>query len=330
LDDESLTARAADAASRPLFIVGCPRSGTTLLRNLLRSHPHLTIPPETHFIPRFYRAYGDPANEAEALALASRILKLDRMVRIKGELQPRDFKDCRTYRHVVERLLGGFARRQGKRRWADKTPPYLEELPTLVRIFPDAQFLHLIRDGRDVAMSWVESGFDPGNLFMAATLWNRQIRRCRADATLLPPGAYFEIRYEQLLANPEATLRAVCRFADEPYSPDILNITRFADDGRTNARSQIDGSNVEKWRDRMSRSDQALFESRAGGLLGELGYPVMGLRRRISATEVAWWNVHHGVIKGLRHAAWSMDPARARTGYENTVARFKAWRARRS
>jgi len=135
----------------PIFIVGCARSGTTLLRDLLRAHPRLTFPIESHFIPAFGKAYGDPRSAREAIRLARRILNFG-WVRPWGlPLAPEDFADCRSYRQVVCRLFEAWARQENKPRWGDKTPRYVLWIPELVALFPGAKIIHIYRDGRDVA-----------------------------------------------------------------------------------------------------------------------------------------------------------------------------------
>ena len=123
----------------PIFIVGCPRSGTTLLRDLLRSHPHLTFPGESHFIPAFYRGYGDPRNAAEARRLAARILRTRWVRRWRLELEPDSFSDCRSFREILCRMYEAWARRANKPRWGDKTPQHAAEIPLLLTLFPERQ-----------------------------------------------------------------------------------------------------------------------------------------------------------------------------------------------
>jgi len=195
----------------PIFIVGCPRSGTALLRNLLRSHPHLAFPTESHFIPAYYRGYGDPRSAREARRLAESILRLY-WVRIwKLSLRPGDFADCRSFREVVCRLFETFARQQGKRRWGDKTPHYVAQIPVLLELFPAAKILQIIRDGRDVALSWLKTRMEPRNLYTAARMWRELVRAGREAGARLPRETYLEVRYERLLAEPEQTMREVLR-----------------------------------------------------------------------------------------------------------------------
>ena len=178
---------------RPFFIVGCPRSGTTLLRDLLRSHPRLTIPTESHFIPDFYRTFGDPASDAEAWHVASRILTLPRISRWGIALDPGDVAGCRSFAEVARRLFEVWAKSQGKPRWGDKTPHYVREIPLLMRLFPDEQVIHVIRGRRDVALSWLRTRLDPQNLYMAARMWKEMVTKGHQDGAALPADAWLEL-----------------------------------------------------------------------------------------------------------------------------------------
>src|SRR4051794_24517258 len=121
----------------PIFIVGCPRSGTTLLRNLLRSHPRLSFPPESHFIPQIYAAYGHPADQQHAEQLTKAVLQL-RWIRCWNcEFDQTALSGCRSYAAFVEELYQTWARKEGKPRWGDKTPKNALHLQTLAAIFPN-------------------------------------------------------------------------------------------------------------------------------------------------------------------------------------------------
>jgi hypothetical protein len=296
--------------TRPIFVVGCPRSGTTLLRDLLRSHPNLTFPGESRFIPEFYRAYGDPASDEEAWRLARRILSF-RQVATNWQItaEPADFTGCRSFAAVTRRLFEIWAAREGKPRWGDKTPCYVGEIPLLLHLFPDAQVVHIIRDGRDVAVSWLRSPFSPGNLYAAAGGWSENVRKGCRDGVLLPAGTYCEVRYENLLAEPEATMRNLCAFLDEPYLPAVLKPRRavslvasaasapspYATSFRERTDPAFHGTivrgNSGGWKTALSPSQRTLFESVAGGLLGQLGYPLERLAKPLSRGETLWWEI---------------------------------------
>lgn len=290
----------------PFFIVGCPRSGTSLLRNLLRSHPHLAIPSESHFIPPCYRAFGDPANAAEALRTSRFILQTSWLKYWDLEISPEAFADCRTYRELVCRLFSVYARQEGAIRWGDKTPQYVAEMPAISQLFPEAKFIHIIRDGRDVAHSWLRTRYHPRNYYTAAQLWRQFVEAGRSFGASAAKGVYLEIRYESLLADPNSVMRTACEFLDEPFVEAVLNPTPVPRDVRQGARRPADlatllSGNSSKWESAMTSSEKALFESLAGGLLESLGYEIEGRARPIAAWERGYWRAHQGVL-----ATWSI------------------------
>ena len=286
----------------PIFIVGCPRSGTGLLRNLLRSHPLLAFPTESHFIPKLYRAYGDPRNEREARTLAAVILKTVWVQRWEINLPASAFGHFRSYRAVVSRLFEDWKQREGKTRWGDKTPQYVSEIPTLLEIFPSSKIIHIYRDGRDAALSWVRAPFGPENIYVAAQEWRRFVNAGRRVGVKLSPETYLEVRYETLLAEPEATMMCICEFINEPYSrkvlkPNLLRANRhsvFWHPHRMRvSETEVVRSNSGMWRNAMRVSDQVIFESVAGDLLRELGYKTEGKIRHVSQSEHLRWIARH-------------------------------------
>ena len=317
--------------TRPIFIVGCPRSGTTLLRDLLRSHPGITIAPESHFIPRFYLSYGDPSSDQEAWRIARSILKTRRVGLWQIVAQPTDFIGCRSFSEVTTRLFELWAREKGKPRWGDKTPHYVRHIPLLIQLFPDAQVIHVVRDGRDVALSWLRTRFEPRNLYKAARLWKEMATKGRRDGATLPADSYLEVRYETLLADPEATMRGVCQFLNEPWEPAVLTPSRFDVMFGKKSRVRTDAAlhrdivrdNAGKWRAAMSLRQRALFESVAGDLLGELDYPLEGLARPLSrGTEILLETDHR--LRFLASNLWKLrrpHRRRAAVSFAGTLLR---------
>jgi hypothetical protein len=260
----------------------------------------LTFPEESHFIPLFYKAYGDPRSARQARRLVARIFKL-RWMRSWGlPIDPASFADCRSFREIVCRIFEAWARYENKPRWGDKTPHYFSDIPVLLDLFPDAKIIHIYRDGRDVALSWMRTSFPPSNLFVAARAWKTLVCQARRDGASLPPQTYLGVCYETLLERPLETMQMICAFLDEPFDPAVLRPNRLPVAhrhpdmvGKPASETDILPSNVAKWKTAMTLAQRALFESVAGGLLVELGYPTEGLARPIPRPEQWRWQLHH-------------------------------------
>ena len=293
----------------PIFVVGCPRSGTSLLRNLLRAHPRLSLPPESNFIPAFYRRYGDPGTDREAIELAARILSLPLIRRWQLDLDPATLRRCRRFRDVVEGLYAAWAAREGKPRWGDKTPQHALAIRTLCEIFPGCQIVHVIRDARDVALSYARAPFGPGNIYVAALLWRHFVTAGRQAGAALPPPQYTEVRYEAVLAAPDAAMARLFAFLGEApiEGPVRPNPIPRDPDARRQATagpraSEVFSDNAGKWKKEMTVRSRALVESVCGELLEELGYEVEGLARPISGAEDLFWRVQNRALISLRDA----------------------------
>jgi len=217
---------------RPLFIVGQERSGTTLLMTMLGCHPRIAVPEVAWWYPRFrayLHTYGDLAAEENLRTLANEMI-FGLMVPFWGmPVNPRTIVD-ETLGELKERSFAGiycamlerYARLMGKPRWGEKTPNNVFYVKEIIEDFPNAQFLCVTRDARDMAADAIRSSFGPTNAFVAAQEWKfgqQTIQKLRKE---LSPTTWFDVHYEKLAREPEATLRSVCEFAGESYSPNML------------------------------------------------------------------------------------------------------------
>ncbi len=310
-----------------------------MLRDLLRAHPRITFPGESHFIPLYYRAYGDPRTEREARQLGRRILGLRWVKRWGLNLDPSCFQHCRSFRQVIAQLYEAWAEQEGKERWGDKTPQYGMEIPLLHEIFPDCQFIHIYRDGRDAALSILAAGFGPQNLYVAANHWCHFVKTISAAGAALPSGAYLAVGYEALLTAPEETMRQVLAFLGEPFDSGVLKPNFLERDERRLliggskrtyvSETEIVQSNWDKWKTQMTANERLLFESIAGDLLVELGYETNGSVRRISTTEELHWNFRHDLRWAFHklntrrkspNTAWLMLHAKLRSAWKELNA----------
>jgi hypothetical protein len=311
----------------PIFIVGCPRSGTTLLRDLLRSHPRITFPLESRVLPALYRAYGDPADAAQARRIAADLLESWDIATWRLNLDPADLEHHRSFAELTAHLYETWAARESKPRWGDKTPLYVLELDVVFALFPHAQVINIVRDGRDVALSLMRQPWGPTNPYTAALMWRRAVAAGRRAAALMPSSACLDVRYEQLLASPEAELQRICRFLDERFDPAMLTPSRLpTPSGRPNPwpahrEASVDPSNSGHWRQALSQVDRVVFESVAGDELTRAGYPPSAAPRRLGLTERARWIAQDAVHWTYwRLTTWDRAP-RART----TVILGRAW-----
>lgn len=211
------------------FIVGAPRSGTTLLRMMVDSHPEIAIPPETGFIPEvLQRMTGNPVPSRTLFEI---ITGFETWVDFH---LPEESLACRLQRIKRFNVADGlrcfyqlYAERFGKRRWGDKTPNYGLHLQEIAECLPEARFLHLIRDGRDVAVSirglWFAPSRDWGEL---GADWSWRVGAFRSQGQHCP--FYMEIRYEELVKDTEAVLRKICSFLDISFDSRMTEYYRFA------------------------------------------------------------------------------------------------------
>jgi len=290
------SARGAELTPAP-FVVGVNRSGTTLLRMMLDAHPELTIPPETHFVPELIDvAEGDDPTPEALLETITRQrewgdfgLSEDALLERFRAIEPLNAGDA------LRAFYSAYAERVGKPRWGEKTPIYVKSMRKIERVLPEARFVHVIRDGRDVALSIRDRAVKEHPIDRIAERWVRRITRAREQARRLRH--YEEVRYESLILDTRATLERICGFFELPWDDALLDYhERSADrlaemkrelpeDGRrttlsverrmaTHARTteKPDPKRASRWRESMSRSDRELFESIAGPLLVELGY----------------------------------------------------------
>lgn len=284
---EATARRSVGAGARgddPFFIVGAQRSGTTLLRLMLHCHPELAVPFESDFIPRFHDRrdeYGD-LGETENLERLLADIADNPFVRKGGLLSDPDWyleQDIRTYPELVDAVFSRYARQEGKRRWGDKTPGYVTDIDVLSDLFPGCQVIHLVRDGRDVALSLRRVSWGTGHLLRAAEDWRWKTVLGHKMGSVLGED-YLLVRFEDLVAEPEATLRGVCDFLGEPYSGRMLTYHEDASDHlpeesrpwHTSVLAPPDPSKIFTWKREMLEVDRVLFERVAGDALEMFGY----------------------------------------------------------
>lgn len=290
----------------PFFIVGCPRSGTTLLQTLIDAHPRLAVPPESHFFDHFAGlapAYGDLRRPGLLRRFVRDVLSDQRIQRWRLGVSVEEFcRDCPggSVRDVCTHLFGLYARREGKARWGDKTPSHALCLPGIKSVFPEAKVVHLVRDGRDVAVSLRRVFFGPNRVDRIAEVWVEYLAAFDTFRRQSGPDEWLEVRYEDLVLDPEEQTGRVLRFLDE--SPE-LDATAVPDTALRRRYARLDGglhgslagpissARIGSFRHRLSSREIAVFESIAGGALERYGYgrTTAGTVRLRPYERVSWF-----------------------------------------
>lgn len=281
-------------------LVGVPRSGTTLLRLMLDAHSQLAIPPETGFLALADAWTATPPSPAQFVhavtgfpegmpAWPDFALSADDFARAVGALPT--FTVAEGFR-AFYRL---YAARWNKPRWGDKTPLYAGRIDAIARLLPEARIVHVIRDGRDVALSLARQWFSPGpDLETQARYWRDIVTHTRHLGRHVPH--YLEVRYEALIVNTEEVLREICDFIELPYEPSMRHdpkraAARLGEHGarhdeagrlvlshEARARQQastagpINPSKAGAWRAHFTPEQAQVFDLVAGDVLRDLGY----------------------------------------------------------
>jgi hypothetical protein len=251
------------ARPAPIFVVGCQRSGTTLLRLVLDSHPAVACGPETRFLESMTRIVGDD---------------WPRLARY-GRDKPEWLASIADWYGAMQ---DDYAHRRGKVRWADKTPRYALIMDFLDQLFPDAKFIHIIRDPRDVVLSH-RKRFGYVAAVKAVRKWPVYVATASATGQRLGPERYLEVRYEDLVADNDKELRRVFEFIDEPWDPIVLEYDRLPHDVPDKYQE------FSKQRRSGSGSSGSIYSNRAGAHRRELGVSLRVLTRVVDGPAMREW-----------------------------------------
>jgi hypothetical protein len=289
---------------------------------MLDHHPELTVSNDTHFIPRALektcRQLIDRIMEGESIVMDDSLKftaqNYRRFVRMDLDTEAVDAAAAHssTYREFVSALYAARGAKQGKRLSGEKTPDYVRRLPLLHQMFPRAKFLHVVRDGRDVALSlmdWAHETKGPGRLDLwrqnplatSALWWQRMVQRGVEDAANNPEIPYMEVRYERLVEEPSGTLRRVADFLELPNSDAMLSCFHTADKARANKSAKkswlAPTQGLRDWSNQLNTHDLTSFEAIAGDLLQRLGYQLAfdvipdTIHEQVESYR-RWWRLH--------------------------------------
>lgn len=257
------SAPASSQLESPFFVVGCGRSGTTLLRSMLTHHPDIAIPVESLFIIDFLRA--SPQMSIKSL---TRLLVHDYEFREWNmPVSAADFAGCQTSKDLIDRMHELYMAGRGKKYWGQKTPRFVRHGALLRSFYPHAKFIHVIRDSRAVAASLIQSNLHRSNALYAARRWNKDVLYGLALKEDYP-GDVLEVRYEDLVTSPEQTLRTICTFLGIEFDPSMLDYHQqgtqeynpIFNQAHRRLNERPEKAPIGAWRDRLSAKEIELIE----------------------------------------------------------------------
>jgi len=292
----------------PFFVVGAQRSGTTMLRLMLNSHSRIAVPFESAFLCQYSNLaqYGDLRNKSNAETLLRALAEepLTKKGKIIQEPKAILAEPIETYSDLLTAIFQQYAHKRGKVRWGVKTPEYVTEIDQIWRLFPHCKIIHLIRDGRDVALSYGRISWGSSHTPRVAADWRWKVMlgHKMGEMIRVPYLSYLEVHYEDLVRSPEATLSKVCAFVGERYEAQMLH---YHQDGAREMPSESlqwhrtsvsapDETKVLAWKREMPLADQILFDEIAGDALEQFGYERV---RRAAPIRVACKRVYYCLIR---------------------------------
>lgn len=282
------------ASRGPVFVVGCSRSGTTLLQQMLNAHSRLAIAPETHFVRLYWRRAGEYGDLSDAGAFDRLLgdvaasdefaeLGVDRASFLSGAKRIE-----RSYPAVLRLLLELFARAKGAEVMGEKTPAHVQHMTRLLDAFPDARFVNVVRDPRAVVNSRLRQSWTHNTAADNARFWVEAVQAARRQAPKLG-GRLTTVRYEDLVARPEAVLRSLCSFLGMDFEPAMLEYWRYntrlvnvaREPWKAGAVQPLQPELAERWRTELAADQISAVEAVAWPLMRRYGYRAVTPRVRL-------------------------------------------------
>lgn len=291
---------------KPIFIVGCPRSGTTILASLLNSHSEIAAATETHFFnfiskQKKYEWREFDENQMRLMLDESRIqdfcnhAEVDPQDLIKyfveefgsAELSEHDLPKDKFYRKkIFDILIRALLTKKNKLRFCEKTPQHLLNVEEILELYPNARFINIVRDGRDVVNSLLKMPWRPGGLINNSRFWKQYVEKGLDLDVSQAPENFMTIRFEDLIKKSEETMQSICSFVGVQYEKTILQkaglkeavFTDWETNWKHKSSNELDSSRIGAWKKELSDQDQVILTWHQKNTLEKLGYHVDKLK----------------------------------------------------
>ena len=303
-------------SAAPVFVLGSPRSGTTLLYNMLLSAGGFAVYlAESNAFNLLAPHFGDLGSR-EARQKQLQVWLGSKLFRASGldasQVENEVLERCRNIGDFLRIVMGGIARAQGMQRWAENSPEGILHLPLIKRLVPDALVIHIIRDGRDVAMSLNNVRYlrpfpwqDRISLTGAGIYWEWIVQQGRTHGRYLGPD-YMEVHFEDLVGAPRETLKTIGSFIDQELDHDRIREVGYGSVSKPNTSFRSEPREsfnpIGRWRKGFSPAQLLRFERIVGKTLTELGYPAAtdgtqrGMDIEMSATRLMYRTYFEGKL----------------------------------
>ncbi len=270
---------------KPVFIGGCGRSGTTLLAAMLGTHKQCLTTPEAKFV---YLAYRSAMQEYGRADLSTTLDKIKshwsfKVFDIDVDQADSVLPPDTAYSELIKWIVGQYGRRTGKETadfWVDHVPDNVLYAATLFQLFPDAKFLHLVRDGRAVAASVMKLNWGPNTIPGVTDWWENNIANGLAVESYYGPEYVKRVRYEDLISEPQKTLKEICNFLQIEYQPEMISgmgfeVPQFSRQQHALVGHKPNTDRIHAWQQELSPRQIEIFENIAGNILTCLGYDLL-------------------------------------------------------
>ncbi|MDG5491105.1 sulfotransferase [Psychroserpens sp. SPM9] len=272
----------------PFFIVGVQRSGTTLLRLLLNAHSEIAIPEEASFLKPLLKTKWTrtPISGEKKEKLVNYLRKNEQFILWNFDREPLlreiENKESTTIKEIMEIMYSAYAAHENKSSWGDKSL-FFGAMDLIYEMFPNAKFIHIVRDGRDVFFSWRKMDANKSHPTVMALDWKFKIRFIEKSMKNIPSSSMKIIRYEDLLDKPEEILRETCKFLDIEFEESMLAFHQSSNKyiGKHHSDlifKKIDKSNSNKWKVLLTATETKLYQMIAAKTLKKYGYELMDKR----------------------------------------------------
>jgi len=284
------------ATENPIFIVGCPRSGTTILAAILNAHPEIATATETHFFnyisqekkydwknftEKHFELFLDESRIVDFFTL-SKISKED--LRLKFRALKLSSKPEHNKKEVFNILINALVQKKEKQLFCEKTPQHLQNVDEIMKLYPQAKIIHLIRDGRDTVNSLMKMPWRPDGLLNNSRFWQTYIKLGQRLENKLDKENFLTVKYEDLLRQPQDIIKSICGFISVEFTDSMITRDSKEAQGSENIFSdwesswkhksleEIDSTRIGAWEKELDVEDQRILNWHQAKVLKTLGY----------------------------------------------------------